>query len=380
MKKLIAMLLVASFVFCAFAGTSVTLDTITSYSSSKVFDMQDEIKGGFRITGAEADAAHGDVLGELTATMGKDNVASASVTIRFRTPSTKYEGADVKIHGWEITARLFPGLKLSVGNTAYELFFESISWEPVSGAGLFEFGANRIYLDYIPDFLSDLEIIAGVSMGTDARKPWKTLQVAAIYDIPMTMKIAFEFHNACADLGSGTDGDTKAFCAQLDYVGTENLDLLLGYCLVRQGGYTVQHRVDFRGSFYSEKFGIEVYDAFIMRLYEGEKAGNRLGAKISFYATEKLTPYVKMNWFKNYGYADAVGGFAWGDWQLTRKAGAVDNNNGNLLCVDAGLGFALSTSLSGSIGGVFKINLTEGTAQEDKFFWSIPLCLTASFS
>ena len=380
MKKLIATVLLALIAFAAFAGISVTLDTITSYSSNKVFDPQDEIKTGFRLTGAEPDdnAHGGDVLGEMTLSMGKDSVASAFVTIRFRTPKTKYEGAEVKIHGWEITARIASGLKISVGNTAYEVFAETISWEPVSGAGLFEQGANRIYVDYIPSFLDSLEIIAGVSMADDARKPWNTLQAAAILDL-VDVKFVFEFHNVCSELGSGTDADTKVFAGQIDYVGKEGLDLLAGYCLVRQGGYTVQHRVDFLGSIFTEKFGLELYDCYIMRRYAGEKNGNRLGVKMSFYATEKLTPYIKMNWFKNYGYAQSVGGFAWGDWQLSRKTALDDNNNGNLLCFDAGFAFALSTSLSGSIGGIIKVNLTEGVDKDQKTFWSIPLCLTATF-
>ena len=377
MKKLIATVLIAMLAFAAFASISVTLDTITSYSSNKTWDPMGEIRDGFRIDGAEFDdSAHGgSVIGEFTAVMGKDSVASASVSVRFRTPKSKYEGADVKIHGWEITARIASGLKVSVGNNAYEVFAETISWEPISGAGLFEQGANRIYIDYIPSFLSDLEIIAGVSMGDDAKKPWKTLQVAAIYEVD-SLKFAFEFHNACSELGSGVDGDTKAFCAQIDYA-TESFDILAGYCLVRQGGYTVQHRIDFFTTYYSEKFGLELYDAFIMRRYEGEKAGNRLGAKISFYATEKLTPYVKMNWFKNYGYASTIASLAWGDWQLSRDPAYQD---GNVLCLDAGFGLNLSSSLYGSIGGLFKINLTPGTADDQKVFWSIPLCLTASFS
>ena len=380
MKKLIATVLLALIAFAAFAGISVTLDTITSYSSNKVFDPQDEFKTGFRLTGAEPDdnAHGGDVLGEMTLSMGKDSVASAFVTIRFRTPKSKYEGAEVKIHGWEITARIASGLKISVGNTAYEVFAETISWEPVSGAGLFEQGANRIYVDYIPSFLDSLEVIAGVSMADDARKPWNTLQVAAILDL-VDVKFVFEFHNVCSELGSGVDADTKVFSGQVDYVGKEGLDLLAGYCLVRQGGYTVQHRVDFLGSIFTEKFGLELYDCYIMRRYAGEKNGNRLGVKMSFYATEKLTPYIKMNWFKNYGYAQSVGGFAWGDWQLSRKTALDDNNNGNLLCFDAGFAFALSTSLSGSIGGIIKVNLTEGVDKDQKTFWSIPLCLTATF-
>ena len=195
MKRLVTTVLIAMIAFVAFAGISVTLDTITSFSGNKVYDPQSEMREGFRVTGAEPDdTAHGgDVIGEFTAVMGKDSVASASVSVRFRTPKSKYEGADVKIHGWDITARIASGLKISVGNTAYEVFTETISWEPVSGAGLFEQGNNRFYIDYTPDFLSDLNIIAGISVGDDAMKPWKTLQVAAIYDIPQAVKIAFEF-------------------------------------------------------------------------------------------------------------------------------------------------------------------------------------------
>ena len=182
MKKLIATVLIAMLAFAAFASISVTLDTITSYSSNKTWDPMGEIRDGFRIDGAEFDdSAHGgSVIGEFTAVMGKDSVASASVSVRFRTPKSKYEGADVKIHGWEITARIASGLKVSVGNNAYEVFAETISWEPISGAGLFEQGANRIYIDYIPSFLSDLEIIAGVSMGDDAKKPWKSLNAVLL--------------------------------------------------------------------------------------------------------------------------------------------------------------------------------------------------------
>ena len=67
MKKLIATVLIALIAFAAFAGISVTLDTITYYSSNKVFDPQDELKTGFRLTGAEPDdnAHGGDVLGEM---------------------------------------------------------------------------------------------------------------------------------------------------------------------------------------------------------------------------------------------------------------------------------------------------------------------------
>lgn len=378
MKKLITTVLVAMIAFAAFAGISVTLDTITQFSNSKAVDPMGEIKQGFSISGAEPDdnGHGGDVLGELTATLSKSNAGTASVSIRFRTPSSKYEGAAVRIHGWDITARLAGGLKLSIGNTAYEVFAESVSWEPVSGAGLFEQGANRIYIDYIPDFLSDMEIIAGFSMGEDPKKPWKTFQAAVTYDLESMMKFAFEFHSVCGELGDGTDGGAKAFCIQADYLGIENMEILAGYSLVMESGYAVQHRADVLFNYYSEQFGIEFYDAFIIRCYDGQANGNRLGAKFSYYATEKLTPFVKLNWFRNYGYFEALGGFAWGDWQLSRD---YDVQKGNLVVLDAGLGVTLSETFYGSIGAAFRFNLTEGVAKEDKVFWAIPLAITVMF-
>lgn len=383
MKKLIATVLIATIALAAFAGVSVTLDVLAQYGSIKTADPMGEIKSGFSITGAEPDVAAkgGDVLGELTATLSKSNFGSASVSVRFRTPTTKYEGAAVKIHGWDITARLTGGLKLSIGNTAYEVFTESISWEPVSGAGLFEMGANRIYIDYIPDFLSDLEIVAGMSvpLGNDKSKPWKTFQAAVMYDLESVMKFAFEFSSVGADPESGSgldDGDIKALSLQADYVGTENLDALVGYSLVFEKGIPVQHRFDVFATYFTEKFGIELYDAFIVRLYDDQLNGNRLGLKFSYYATELLTPYIKMNWFRNYGYYDAIGGLAWGDWQLSRDPSL---QKCSLIALDAGVGLTFSETFFGSLGATFRFNLTKGVSKEDKVFWAIPLAITVSF-
>jgi len=398
MKKLVVTVLIALVAFSAFAGISVTLDTVMQYSSLTVKDPQGEIKPGFSIGGAEADdeSRGGNVLGELTATLSKSSVASAMVAIRFRTPITKYQGAPigldkkvatgapVNIHGWDLTVKLFDGFKLSLGNTAYEVFAESIGWEPISGAGLFEQGANRFYIEYTPDFLSDLMIVGGMSMaeyGAKQNKPWKNTELALIYELPQTMKFAFEFHSVYSDLGGGEgtdDGEYSAYSVQADYIGTENFDILAGYSFVydninKQG---VQHRIDLFCTYYAESFAVELYDAFLIRTNEDQTSGNRLGFKFSFYASEKYTPYVKLNWFKNYGYAASIGGYSWGNWQIERTASA---QKGNLIVLDAGIGFTLSDNVYGSLGGLFKFNLTEGVDPENRAFWSIPLAITATF-
>lgn len=392
MKKLIATVLVAMIAFVVFAGVSVTLDAIAQYSSKKVADPTGEIDPGFTINGAEYDeSSHGgNVLGELTASLTKSNAGTAMISIRFRNPMSKYAGATVgydsvlkkyfppvNIHAWDITARLTSGLKVSLGNTAYEVFAESVNWEPISGAGLFEQGTNRIYIDYIPSFLSDMEIIAGVSMGQDDNKPWKTLQAAVTYDFDAPLRVAFEFHNVHNELGNGTDGEVKALSFQAYYFGVENMEVLAGYSLVLENGSVVQHRGDFFFTYFTEKLGIELYDALLLRLNDQGK-GNRLALKLSYYATEKLTPFVRMNWFRNYGYANAIGGLAWGDWQLTRDT-FYGGNPGNLLVLDAGFGITLSESFLVNMGATIKVNLTKGVAKEDKVFWTIPLAMTVSF-
>lgn len=362
MKKLIATLLVVMIAFAAFAGISFTMDTIAQFASPNDPAIEKEFTPeGFSIRGADE-----DFFADMNATLTKGPV-NALLNARFVLPSKKYDGAAVEVHGWELTTRITNWLKVSVGNTAYEIFAEGISWEPLAGAGLFEQGKNRIYFDMQFD---DLQVITGVSMGQDNRKPWNTLQAAVVYDIPLTVKLAAEFSMVstlnCLEMYN--DGVVKTFSFQADYVGTENLDVVAGYTLTMAEGQIVQHRADLFASYLAEKFEVMLYDAFLYRLYEGQAIGNRLGFKFSYFATETLTPYIKANWFKNYGYPNAVGGYAWGDCQLVGPGA-----DKSLIVLDAGLGFTISDNLSGSIGGVFKFVKGGDT------FWSIPLCLTATF-
>jgi len=216
----------------------------------------------------------------------------------------------------------------------------------------------------------DFQVIAGVSMGQDNKKPWNTLQAAVVYDIPLTVKLAAEFsmvsRQMCLEMYN--DGEVKTFSFQADYVGTENLDVVAGYTLTLANSTIVQHRADLFASYVAEKFEVQLYDAFIVRLYEGEGNGNRLGFKFSYYATETLTPYITANWFKNYGYPQSAGGYAWGDCQLVGPGA-----DKSLIVIDAGLGFTISDNLSGTVGGVLKF------VKDSDTFWSIPLRLTATF-
>ncbi|MBQ3728767.1 MAG: hypothetical protein II903_04625 [Spirochaetales bacterium] len=366
MKRLLACLIIAMIAFLSFAAINVTIDTITQYAGPN--DPTGAIPEGFSIGGADE-----KWFADINATMS-NSFGTALVNLRAILPNAKYDGAGVEVHGWEIKAKLNDWLKMSIGNTALELYTESISWEPVFGAGLFEQGANRIYFDIVPDFLSDLRIIAGMSMGQDPKAPWKTFQAAAVYEIPMEMYLSAEFSMVAEDLSHlDEDGAAKTFSFQADYIGTENLNVVAGYSLILAEGALVQHRFDLFGTYTAESFAAELYDALLIRLYEGEGMGNRLAGKFTYYMTEKLSPMVSFNWFNNYGYSGEIGGFAWGDCQLLGPG-----IGKQLLTVEPAMGFTISDNVYGSIGANLKINLSDD-APEENFFWSIPLCLTATF-
>ena len=370
MKKLIATLLVAMIAFAAFAGIAFTVDTFAQYAGpNDPAQDKEHVPQGFSIRGADE-----DIFADMNAALTKGPV-NASLNVRFTMPDEKYSGAPVKIHGWDITSRITSWLKLSVGNTPYELFAEGISWEPIGGAGLFEQGRNRLYFDMQFD---DFQVIAGVSMNgsaedfsPDLKKPWKTLQAAVVYDIPLTVKLAAEFSMVSKLMSVSTDyddGDVKSFSFQANYVGVENLDVVAGYTLIMAESAVVQHRADLFASYVAEQFEVQLYDAFLLRLVEGAGNGNRLGFKFSYYATETLTPYITANWFKNYGYPAGAGGYAWGDCQIYGPGAEK-----SLIVIDAGLGFTISDNLSGTVGGVLKF------VKDSDMFWSIPLRLTATF-
>ena len=370
MKKLIATVLIALITFAAFAAINVTIDTITSWGGKS--DPLDEIPVGFNIGGADE-----TVFADMNATLSGGR-GSALLNIRFRIPSEKYAGAAVEVHGWEIKAKVFDWMKLSVGNTALELYAESISWEPVFGAGLFEQGKNRIYLDMQ---FGDLRLVTGMSMGQNKKKPWNTLEVAASYDVNFNTRLSTEFRFVPYQLNVSyadeegkviPDGVVKTISLQADYFGKENMEIVAGYSLILVKTAPVQHRVDLFFTYFTEKVGIELYDAFLLRTLEGESAGNRLGFKFTWYANETVSPYLKFNWFKNYGYSETDGGFAWGDCQICGPGA-----DRSLFAVDAGIGFVLTENISGTLGINLKINMAPETARPNS--WAIPLGLTASF-
>ena len=369
MKKLFATVLIALIAFAAFAGINVTIDTITSWGSSP--DPLDEIPAGFNIGGADE-----NVFADMNATVSGGR-GSALLNLRFRIPNERYAGSAVEVHSWEIKGKVTDWMKLSVGNTAYELFTESVSWEPIFGAGFFEQGKNRIYVDMQ---FGDLQLVAGMSMGQNKKKPWNTLEMAAAYDVTYDMKLAAEFRFVPYQLNVSytdeegavlPDGTVKTISIQADYFGKENMEIIGGYSIILVDKI-VQHRADVFFTYFTDNIGIELYDAFLLRTLEGESAGNRLGFRLSWFASDTLTPFFKFNWFKNYGYSETDGGFAWEDCQIIGPGA-----DKSLMAFNVGTGFILTENISGTIGADLKINMAPEAARPNS--WGIVLGMTAAF-
>ena len=366
MKKLIATVLITLIAFAAFAGISVTLDTITQYANQDKTTTDSPVPTGFSIGGADE-----KWFADLNATLSGSR-GSALLNLRCVLPDEKYAGAAVEVHGWEINAKLANWLKVSIGNTAFELYAEPINWEPVFGAGLFEQGKNRIYFDMRFDML---RVIAGMSMGQDPKKPWNTASLAAIYDVSTGLRFSCEFSFVPTELclTMFKDGEAKSLSFQADYFGTENLEIVGGYSVIfaKDSTYNyglVAHRGDFLLTYMTENISVDLYDALIFRRFDGEGKGNRLALQFKWFASESLTPFVRFNWFKNYGYAGTNGGFAWGECQL-----AGPGSGKNLITLDAGVAFVATENVTGSIGVQVK------KAKDVDLFWSVPLCLTVMF-
>ena len=362
MKKLIATVLVAMIAFAAFAGFNVTIDTITQYANQDKTTTENPVPAGFSIGGAD-EKWFADINATLSGSRG-----SALLNFRFVIPDEKYKGAEVEVHSWEVKAKVTDWLKMSIGNTALELYAETINWEPIFGAGLFEQGKNRIYFEMSFDYL---QIIAGMSMGQDQKKPWNTASFAAIYDVSTSLRLSCEFSFVPNDLClmMYNDGEVKTLSFQADYFGTENLEIVGGYSLIfAKDAGLAGHRGDFLLTYFTEKFSVDLYDALIFRRFDGEGMGNRFAMQLKWFASESLIPFVRFNWFKNYGYSATNGGFAWGECQLVGPG-----KDKSFVIVDAGFGLVLTENISGSIGAQIK------KAKDVDLFWSIPLCLTAMF-
>ena len=358
MKKIIAGLAVLAMGACVFAGSlALTVDAITQYS------------------GANGLAVGANDDGFILEMGGSYESASGGAAFRLRNDAQGSPTMD----RWDVNIKPADWVKVGMGNYPIELFCESIKWEPIAGAGMFEDALNKFYTEFYPTG----ELTLGLGFVGAGEDWYKTAVAYAQYSIPMVGRMAFEVEmNDNAALIGGMDysvvpdgvprygaGEAMRAGFQFEYNGTDNLDLIASVAPVfafKEGEdfKFVQLRFDLFGSFAVDAFSIEAYNAFILPgSDEFGKIGDRFGVKAAYAINDVLTPWVRANFLYNYSAS----------WGFGYNWGTVGFDEGMAFIAEAMLGFNLGNGVTGDIG--FEANYTDGA----DFAWRIPLHVIVGF-
>ncbi len=354
MKKIIAGLAVLAMGACVFAGSlALTVDAQTQYSGA----------GGLAV-GANDD-------GFILEMGGSYESASGGAAFRLRNDASGSPTMD----RWDVNIKPADWVKVGMGNYPIELFCESIKWEPIAGAGMFEMAPNKFYSEFYPT--GELTLGLGfVGAGTEF---YKTAVAYAQYAIPMVGRLAFEVEmNDDAGLIGGGDpvkygpGEAMRAGVQFEYNGTDNLDLIASVAPVfafKEGEdfKFVQLRFDLFGSFAVDAFSVEAYNAFILPgSDEFGKIGDRFGVKASYAINDVLTPWFRANFLYNYS----------AQWGFGYNWGTVGFAEGLQFIAEAMLNFNLGNGVTGDIGFEATYSDVEGL---DPFAWRVPLHVIVGF-
>lgn len=345
MKKIIAGLAVLAMGACVFAGSlALTVDAQTQYSGA----------GGLAV-GANDD-------GFILEMGGSYESASGGAAFRLRNDA----GGSPTMDRWDVNIKPADWVKVGMGSYPIELFCESIKWEPICGAGMFENATPHIYSEFYPT--GELTLGLGfVGAGTEF---YKSTVAYAQYSIPMVGRMAFEFEmndnvGLLCDYNHAM-GEAMRLGYQFEYNGTDNLDLIFGvspvFDLKDDSFKFYELRCDLFGSFTADAFSVQAYNAFIYFADAGS-VGDRFGLKASYAINDVLTPWFRANFLYNYA---AIWGFGY-NWGTTGYA------EGMAFIAEAMLNFNLGNGVTGDIG--FEANYTDGA----DFAWRIPLHLIVGF-
>lgn len=236
------------------------------------------------------------------------------------------KGDALGLDRWNMYIKPIQQVKFSMGTAPYEVFAESINWEPIFGAGLFEFGAPKAIVEVFP--VAGLTIMGGIPAVTETGaygltdKPFSAFEGAVKYDIGGVGSFAVEYSNAAAgQSGFGVNGDIKRVGVQFNYTGVEKLSALVGYSAVLASGDAfdtankalkaanqtelaslAQNRIEAFVTYSGiDKVGLSLYEAAILRGAGWGDMGNRVAVKLSYQATDKLSIWTRENFFMNYG-------------------------------------------------------------------------------
>lgn len=373
MKKIIAGLAVLAMGACVFAGSlGLTVDAVTQYSNGHCWAVDGDEEGF--TAGTNDDGFILEMNGSYEASTGGASFRIRNKPVVWTDPNDETIQVTLTdraliMDRWDVYFKPADWVKLGMGNKAIELFCESIKWEPIAGAGMFEDCPNKFYSEFYPT--GELTLGLGfVGAGVDF---WKTAVAYAQYSIPMVGRMAFELEMTDGYFIGGGDpfgiGEAMRTGFQFEYNGTDNLDLIASVAPVfgfKEGEdfKFVQLRFDLFGSFAVDAFSIEAYNALIIPgSDEFGKLGDRFGVKASYAINDVLTPWFRANFLYNYSAA----------WGFGYNWGTIGFKEGLGLIAEAMLGFNLGNGVAGDFG--FEMDYLEGA----DLGWRIPLHLYISF-
>lgn len=402
MKRVVAsiamLLLLAGAVFAGEVGVSLEAKANLWTSDGFVMSGGDDYLGQLLLS-YEAEKGGGFLrlrMGEAATTIGKYDL----------TPS---------LDRWQMWVKPIDMLKISFQTAPYEVFAESINWEPIFGAGLFESGNPKMIVELFP--IKALTIMAGVEQTKKAsvngvmisvpdKDIFKTLNAAVKYNITEMGAVAVEFAMLTPGLVGGDvpgaatveNGDYKKIGVQFDYTGIKNLDLLVGYTAIIAGGTAfddfnkaaelagteqkaalAQNRIELYATYSTGPFSVAFYDAMLIRDAGWGDFGNRLAVKASYALNDTISFWTRINHFMNYapswGYG-SNGTIAWADCQLTGPGKDASKLRFELFA-NMNLGNGIGTYLGTKIE--YDMSSGANAPSGDRLSYSIPLGITVNY-
>ncbi|MBP5250864.1 MAG: hypothetical protein J6Z17_00450 [Treponema sp.] len=418
MKKLLCMAVASVIGFTAFAegkgGLTFTVDSkAVLWSNADVADGtiglyndgSEGVKKGFQVKQGEDDFYLEMGANYETSVGGAMFKIRANAEGLWNLTSDTADSGFLSLYRWEAWANPFTWLKVSVGNQPVELYAEGVRWDALSGAGIFESAGNHIYAEFTPtDLVDGLTFAVGVlnstkkrntlpaNYGGDTTEPLDTLAAWATYNIAAQGNISVEYEAMSEDLSGVPDGDVKRIGAQFDYNGIDNVEAILGYSAylykdsITDGAKMelAQHRVDFDFRLTNEKYAFEFFNEAIIRNKDYGSFGDRAALKFEYYL-DNLTPWIRVNYYKNYSDNFNPGWSSSQFWDFDLgEDGTGDPSEWGLVVeprVTLDLGKGISTTLGIDIRyASFDFACVDPEKGEyDKFAWAIPLQVTVNF-
>lgn len=236
--------------------------------------------------------------------------------------------------GWIKPCKYF---KVYMGNEPVELYTESVRYDAIAGAGIFESAGNHAYVEAYP--MDGLTVGAGVLNASgseevdhddddstpkinvehgDPKKPMLTFAAWATYEISCVGNATLTYESLSTGIAWDTgiepkhwydtfDGDAKRIGAIFNYNGIDNFNAILGYAgiLLKDENddlKLVQNRFDLDLLYTAEKYSVELFNSSILRDSDVTKGnlGERLGFKGEYYLSDLITPWIRVNYYKNY--------------------------------------------------------------------------------